>query len=146
MDARDPCRTHRSCDYGRRTIGTLHSSIVRRQRRSRVAFAICCKTSLAAWGGELIAVWRHVYPGSHRDIAFTASHDGGKTFALPIPVGEDGWQIDGCPENGSAVAAGKDGRVHTVLKSDLIARPSSSSDRSTAKVCSWRDPVGKPVA
>jgi hypothetical protein len=65
----------------------------------------CCKTSLAAAAdGAVYAVWRHVYPGNVRDIAFTRSRDGGKTFAEPTRVSEDRWAIDGCPENGPAVA------------------------------------------
>ena len=69
----------------------------------------CCKTSLAAAAdGAVYAVWRHVYPGNIRDIAFTRSRDGGKTFAEPIRVSEDRWALDGCPENGPALAtAGK---------------------------------------
>ena len=37
----------------------------------------CCKTSLAIADGSVYAVWRHVYPGNMRDIAFTVSRDGG---------------------------------------------------------------------
>jgi hypothetical protein len=72
----------------------------------------CCKTSLAATRDGFVAAWRHVYPGSYRDIAFTASRDGGRIFSAPVRVSEDGWQIDGCPENGPAIAAGADSRVH----------------------------------
>ena len=73
----------------------------------------CCKTSLAAAAdGSVYAVWRHVYPGNIRDIAFTLSRDGGRTFAAPIRVSEDRWAIDGCPENGPALAVrGRDVHV-----------------------------------
>ena len=75
----------------------------------------CCKTSVTATSdGSIYAVWRHVYPGNLRDIAFTASHDGGRTFAPPARVSEDGWAIDGCPENGPTVAAGAGGTVSVV--------------------------------
>jgi hypothetical protein len=41
----------------------------------------CCKTALAARAdGAVFAAWRHVYPGNIRDIAFTSSRDGGRTF------------------------------------------------------------------
>jgi hypothetical protein len=55
-----------------------------------------------------------VYPGDIRDIAFTVSHDGGRTFAPPVRVSEDKWAIDGCPENGPAVAVDGQNRVHVV--------------------------------
>jgi hypothetical protein len=75
----------------------------------------CCKTSLVTGSdGALYAAWRHVYPGNIRDIAFTVSRDGGRTFAAPVRVSEDRWVIDGCPENGPSLAAAQDGRVHVV--------------------------------
>jgi len=74
----------------------------------------CCKTSIAASpDGSLYAVWRHVYPGNIRDIAFSSSRDDGRSFAPPIRVSEDKWALDGCPENGPALAvSGRD--VHVV--------------------------------
>jgi hypothetical protein len=72
----------------------------------------CCKTSLVASGSSVYGVWRHVYPGAHRNIAFTQSRDGGKTFAAPVQVSDDHWAIDGCPENGPAIAV--DDRIHVV--------------------------------
>jgi hypothetical protein len=75
----------------------------------------CCKTALAAGpNGALYAAWRHVYPGSIRDIAFIASTDGGRTFRAPGRVSEDNWQLDGCPDDGPAMTVGADGRVHIV--------------------------------
>ncbi|MEQ1759939.1 MAG: sialidase family protein [Vicinamibacterales bacterium] len=65
----------------------------------------CCKTSLTTdASGGIYAVWRHVYAGNERDIALTVSRDGGRTFSSPVRVSRDAWQIDGCPENGPAVA------------------------------------------
>jgi hypothetical protein len=60
------------------------------------------------------AAWRHVYPGNIRDIAFTLSHDGGRTFAPPTRVSDDRWVLDGCPENGPALAVDVARRVHVV--------------------------------
>jgi hypothetical protein len=75
----------------------------------------CCKTALAAGpGGALYAAWRHVYAGNIRDIAFIASHDGGRTFDAPERVSEDRWQLAGCPDDGPAMAVDRDGRVHVV--------------------------------
>ena len=53
----------------------------------------CCKTAIAAGpANSLYLAWRHVYPGNMRDIAFTVSRDGGKSFAPPVRVSEDKWQ------------------------------------------------------
>ena len=83
----------------------------------------CCKTALAAGGdGTLFAAWRHVFPGSFRDMAFAASRDGGRSFSAPVRVSEDGWAIDACPDDGPAMAVDASGTVHlawpTVLGGD----------------------------
>jgi hypothetical protein len=75
----------------------------------------CCKTSLAVGAdGAIAAAWRHVYPGQMRDIAFTMSRDGGRSFTAPVRVSEDRWMLDGCPENGPAIALDATGAVHIV--------------------------------
>lgn len=74
----------------------------------------CCKTSLATSGNNVYAVWRHVFPGSMRDMAFSVSRDRGRTFSKPARVSEDKWQIDGCPDNGPSLAVDKTQRVHIV--------------------------------
>jgi hypothetical protein len=75
----------------------------------------CCKTALAtAADGSIHMAWRHVYPGNIRDIAFTASRDGGRTFAAPVRVSDDKWELDGCPDDGPAMAVDARGRVHVV--------------------------------
>ena len=75
----------------------------------------CCKTSLVVGPtGELFAAWRHVYEGDLRDMAFTVSRDGGRTFTEPIRVSEDKWAIKGCPDDGPAMAVDDRGTVHIV--------------------------------
>jgi hypothetical protein len=75
----------------------------------------CCKTALATGSdGSVFAAWRHVYPGNIRDIAFTSSRDGGKTFAAPLRVSEDKWVLEGCPDDGPAMAVDAKSRVHIV--------------------------------
>jgi hypothetical protein len=64
--------------------------------------------------GTLFAAWRHVYPGNLRDIAFTSSTDAGATFAPIARVSEDRWQLNGCPDDGPAMAIDADGTVHLV--------------------------------
>jgi hypothetical protein len=73
----------------------------------------CCKTALVAGAdGALYAAWRHVYPGNLRDMAFTVSRDGGRTFAPPLRVSEDKWMLEGCPDDGPAMAVDGQNRVH----------------------------------
>ena len=64
--------------------------------------------------GAVYAAWRHVYEGNVRDIAFTKSPDGGRSFAQPLRVSDDRWVLDGCPENGPAMAVDTDKRIHIV--------------------------------
>ncbi|MGC4083343.1 MAG: sialidase family protein [Vicinamibacterales bacterium] len=78
----------------------------------------CCKTAVAAGpGNSLYLAWRHVYANNMRDIAFAASRDGGRTFAAPVRVSEDKWQIEGCPDDGPSMAVDPQGAVHIVWPS-----------------------------
>jgi hypothetical protein len=73
----------------------------------------CCKTALAVGpDGALHAAWRHVYAGNLRDMAFATSRDNGRTFSAPVRVNEDGWAINGCPDDGPALAVDARGTVH----------------------------------
>jgi hypothetical protein len=95
----------------------------------------CCKTAIAAGAdGSLYAAWRHVYPGNIRDIAFTMSRDGGRTFAAPVRVSEDRWVLEGCPDDGPAMAIGADNRIHivwpTLITEDRTAERAERRDSS----------------
>jgi hypothetical protein len=76
----------------------------------------CCKTAIVAGteSGDIYLAWRHVYPKNIRDIAFTESHDGGRTFTAPTRISEDQWQIEGCPEDGPALAVDARRQIHVV--------------------------------
>jgi len=92
----------------------------------------CCKTALAtAPDGTIYAAWRHVYPGSIRDIAFAASRDGGRTFSAPARVSEDGWVLEGCPENGPAMIVDERQRVHMAWPT-LIQETGASAEPTLA--------------
>jgi hypothetical protein len=80
----------------------------------------CCKTAVAVDArGTVYAAWRHIFPGSLRDIAFARSTDGGRHFEPLVRVSEDNWQLNGCPEDGPALAVDHAGVVH-VAWSTLI--------------------------
>lgn len=84
----------------------------------------CCRPGLAfGANGEVFVAWRRVFPGDIRNVVVSASQDGGRTFAAPVLVRDDGWKINGCPDSGPALAesngslwiawmtAGKDNRA-----------------------------------
>lgn len=86
-------------------------------RRTEVAIAtdvcFCCKTSVAAGpGGSTYVAFRNIYPTNLRDVAVASSTDGGRSFAAPVRVSQDGWQIDGCPDDGPSIAVDAAGVVH----------------------------------
>jgi len=73
----------------------------------------CCKTAVAVGaGGRVYAAWRHIFPGSMRDIAFAQSADGGRRFDPPVRVSEDKWELNGCPEDGPTLAVDRAGVIH----------------------------------
>jgi len=77
---------------------------------ARVCF--CCKTAVATSGDRVYAAWRHIYPGSVRDIAVARSTDNGRTFDAPMRVSEDEWKISGCPDDGPSMTADGHGGIH----------------------------------
>jgi hypothetical protein len=94
-------------------VGAIDGSVPPRPVTRGVCY--CCKTAFASDAdGTLYAAWRHVYPGNLRDIAFTVSRDGGRTFAEPVRVSEDKWTLEGCPDDGPAIAVDGAHRVHVV--------------------------------
>ncbi len=80
--------------------------------QSSVCF--CCKTAITTAGEHVYAAWRHIYPGSLRDIAVARSTDNGTTFGSPIRVSEDGWKIEACPDDGPSMVADGHGGIHIV--------------------------------
>jgi hypothetical protein len=73
----------------------------------------CCKTAVAVDArGSVYAAWRHIFPGSMRDIAFAKSTDGGRRFDAPVRVSKDNWELNGCPEDGPTLAVDQSGVIH----------------------------------
>jgi hypothetical protein len=97
------------------------SSSASPEREVTPGVCYCCKTALAVRGdGAIVAAWRQVYAGNIRDIAFTISRDGGQTFAAPRRVSEDRWEINGCPDDGPAIAVGPDDTTHLVWPTVIL--------------------------
>ncbi|HZR26259.1 MAG TPA: sialidase family protein, partial [Vicinamibacterales bacterium] len=112
LDHREYSHHDANPDHSKLYFGAIDGSTPPRALTGGVCY--CCKTALATSGAHVYAAWRHVYPGNMRDIAFTASSDGGKTFSPPIRVSQDKWMINGCPENGPALAVDASHHVHVV--------------------------------
>jgi hypothetical protein len=85
------------------------------ERALAMGVCYCCKTAIVAGAdGSLFAAWRHVYEANLRDIAFSASHDGGRSFSTPVRVSRDDWAINGCPDDGPAMSVDGAGTIHIV--------------------------------
>ena len=88
--------TARSTDHGQ----TFAKNI-------RVAAHVCeCCRPIVTFGsnGEVLVFWRHIYPGSVRDMTVAVSHDSGETFSAPVRIAADNWRLEGCPDSGVALA------------------------------------------
>ncbi len=83
------------------------------EQRLAPGVCYCCKTALVATGRGVLAAWRHVYDGNMRDMAFAMLGSPGSA-APPVRLSEDGWAINGCPDDGPALAVGADERVHAI--------------------------------
>lgn len=92
----------------------------------------CCKTAVATdETGAIYAAWRQVYDGNVRDIAFSKSADGGRTFTSSVRVSDDNWVLDGCPENGPAIAVDSGRRIHVAWPT-LVPGAAAGSDPTLA--------------
>jgi hypothetical protein len=85
------------------------------EREITTGVCYCCKTAAAARpNGTLFTAWRQVYPGNIRDIAFSMSGDAGRSFSPPVRISRDDWAINGCPDDGPALAVDRAGTAHVV--------------------------------
>ena len=107
--------THAHAEPTRQDIFHLTLSADGSRKESPVAANVCfcCKTSVTTGArGVVYVAWRHIYPVNLRDMAVASSTDGGRTFSQPVRVSEDGWQLEGCPEDGPSIAAAPNGTLH----------------------------------
>lgn len=72
----------------------------------------CCKLGInfADSGKTVYIVDREVNEQKVRNHVLRKSTDGGKTFAAPVGISNDGWQVPSCPHSGPSI--GSDGRGH----------------------------------
>jgi hypothetical protein len=78
----------------------------------------CCHPS-AAYGDSdaLYVLWRNSLAGN-RDMYWTKSTDGGRTFGQAVKLGQQSWHLDACPMDGGAIAIGPDRQPATVWRRD----------------------------
>ena len=74
----------------------------------------CCRISLSLnAGGEVVAMWRHVFAPNARDHAMAVLRPSGAP-AAPTRVTFEDWRIDACPHHGPSHAFDAAGRRHQV--------------------------------
>ncbi len=83
------------------------------EQRLAPGVCYCCKTALAPTAKGVLATWRHVYDGNMRDMAFVLLGTPGAA-AAPPRISADGWSINGCPDDGPALAVDAADRVHAI--------------------------------
>ena len=95
-------------DHGHGTM-TLRAATIRRNNAIEQEALIdakvceCCQTSAAMTALGPVVVYRDRSEQEMRDISIVRLHNG--KWSEPKTVFQDGWQINGCPVNGPAVAA-----------------------------------------
>ncbi|WP_257668426.1 sialidase family protein [Parapedobacter tibetensis] len=63
----------------------------------------CCRTALYVADGKIALLYRDIKDtptGTVRDIHYSLSMDGGKSFKNGWVYSKDEWRVDGCPHNG----------------------------------------------
>jgi hypothetical protein len=74
---------------------------------------VCCRVAVRGGPGDSVAVlWRKVFPGDIRDMVLGLSRAGGRNFARPVRVHDDGWKIAGCPHRGGQVGIDGKGTIY----------------------------------
>jgi hypothetical protein len=74
----------------------------------------CCKLgiSFADDGKTVYMVDREVDANKVRNHVLRKSTDGGKSFAAPVEISNDGWQVPSCPHSGPSIGRDSRARLH----------------------------------
>lgn len=74
----------------------------------------CCKLGInfADGGKTVYMVDREVDGNKIRNHVLRKSTDGGNTFAEPVEISNDGWQVPSCPHSGPSIGSDRRGHLH----------------------------------
>ncbi|MBM4264932.1 MAG: hypothetical protein FJ145_26350 [Deltaproteobacteria bacterium] len=74
----------------------------------------CCKLGInfADGGKTVYMVDREVDDNKIRNHVLRKSIDGGASFAAPVEISNDGWQVPSCPHSGPSIGSDRRGRLH----------------------------------
>jgi hypothetical protein len=74
----------------------------------------CCKLGMAfaERGKTIYIVDREVDANKVRNHVLRKSVDGGATFAAPVEISDDGWQVPSCPHSGPSIGLDSSGQLH----------------------------------
>jgi len=74
----------------------------------------CCKLGIdfADGGKTVYMVDREVDANKIRNHVLRKSTDGGATFAAPVEISNDGWQVPSCPHSGPSLGRDSRGQLH----------------------------------
>ncbi len=99
-----------------------------RSARGEVSSCACCDNALSVDSkGTIYFAYRNVDLASKntqiRDIGVIRSYDNGQTWSDPIPLGDDNWEFNGCPESGPELAVDSHDDVHGAYWTGKPGRP-----------------------
>lgn len=84
----------------------------------------CCRTAVnVAPDGTVYVSWRKIYNNNIREIVLSGSTDNGRSFTRPVIVGEDKWEIPGCPHRGPFVGVKDNGNVFVFWYAEVEGDP-----------------------
>lgn len=93
-----------------RAVSTDGGKSFSANRKIKDGVCECCRLAFAWDGGTPVLLWRDILDGGIRD------HSIARLDSLNAPAAhratDDGWEIDGCPHHGPALAIGGDGAWH----------------------------------
>jgi hypothetical protein len=73
----------------------------------------CCKTAVVPRSdGSTFVAWRHIFPGSARDIGSALLSPTSDAPATIARVSDDHWHLEACPDDGPAAVVDRTGAVH----------------------------------
>jgi len=116
-------RKDESSDGGTKLYGTISRDGGKNWGKNQRVYASpegticqCCHPSVTIDAkGVLHVMWRNALNGS-RDLYYTASIDGGKTFASVQKLGRGTWLLNACPMDGGEMTTAENGQIDSVWR------------------------------